>query len=72
MLADDPKWDLKYEKRVEDDSEMKSGKTKALGSLEMFGKLRGVQKRISLELETRTNNYYSKGIKYMHPESYIM
>ena len=61
LLADDPKWDPKYEKRVEDDSEMKSGKTKALGSLEMLGKSRGVQKRISLELEMRTNNYHSKG-----------
>ena len=71
MLADDPKRDPKHEKRVEDDSETERGKTKALGSLETLGKPKGVQKRISLELETRTNNYYSKGIEYMHPESYI-
>ena len=56
---------------MEDDSEMERGKTKVLGSLEMLGKPKGVQKRISLELEMRTNNYYSKGIEYMHPESYI-
>jgi len=34
---------------------------KVLGSLEMLRKSRGVQKRIPLKLETRTNNYYSKG-----------
>jgi len=43
-----------------------------LGSLEMLGKLRGVQKRISLKLEMRTNNIHSKEIPYMHPKSYII
>jgi len=38
---------------------MKSRKTKVLGSLEVLGKSRGVQKRILLEM--RTSNYYSKG-----------
>jgi len=51
---------------------MKSRSMKALGHIETLGKLRGVQKRISLELETRTNNKHSKGIEYMHPESYIV
>ena len=46
---------------------MKSGSTKAMGSVEVLGKLRGVQKRISLKLETRTNNNHSKGIKYICP-----
>jgi len=45
---------------------------KVLGSVEALRKLRGVQKRISLELEMRTNNNHSKGIEYMHPESYIV
>jgi len=41
---------------------MKSRKTKVLGSVETLGKSRGVQKRISLKLEMRTDNNHSKEI----------
>jgi len=37
-----------------------------MGNVEALRKLRGVQKRISLELEMRTNNKHSKGIKYIN------
>ena len=47
-------------------------KDEGIGNVEMFRKLRGVQERIPLKLEMRTNNNYSKGIKYMHPESYTI
>jgi len=33
-----------------------------MGTVEMLRKLRGVQKRISLKLEMRTNNKHSKEI----------
>jgi len=41
---------------------MKSRSMKMMGSVEMLRKSRGVQKRILLELEMRTNNKHSKEI----------
>jgi len=39
----------------------------AVGTVEALRKLREAQKRISLELETRTNNKHSKEEQYMLP-----
>ena len=68
-LTDDPKQIPKHGKRAEDDSDPKSGSTRAMGSVDVLGKSRGVQKRISLELEMRTNNKHSKEL---HSKSYIV
>src|SRR5882762_11950076 len=70
-LADDPKHSPKQEQRAEDGSETKSRSTKALGKIETLRKSREAQKRISLELETRTINKNSKEEGYMQSESYI-
>jgi len=46
---------------------MKAEAREALGSVEALRKSREAQKRISLELETRTNNKHSKEEWYMLP-----
>jgi len=44
------------------EGKQEAGNVDSVGNIEGLGKSRGSQERISLKLETRTNNNHSKGI----------